>query len=561
MVASVRGRRWLVRDAMPPGDLAGREFPEMIARLLALRGIRDRTEAHAFLYGGPALAQPADLPGMKHAVTRVLGAVDRGERIAVYGDYDVDGITATAILSEGIQRLGGDVITHIPDRFSDGYGLTRAGIRAVRDRGAALVVTVDCGINANPEIEYAAELGLGVIVLDHHAPPAVLPDAEAIVDPKLGGGPPEYDGLASCGLALTVLRALYTTAGLPLEEDRYLDLAALGTVADMVPLLGENRRIVRNGLKALGRSRRPGIAALLRSAGVEPSALDAEAIAFRLAPRLNAAGRLDSALLALDLLTTEDDARAAELASTLNGLNVRRQRMTEEAVTLARGLAAEECAGAPLIMVGHEQIAQGIVGLVAGKLVEELYRPSIVYQRGELLCHGSARSIRELDVVRCLAEGAGLMERWGGHSQAGGFTVRTENLPRLKAALCAWAGRELADVDLRPVFEADLELPLSGLRAAELRWLPYFQPCGQENPAPVFISRRVPVMKSWTMGADGRHLRLKLREGVTTWDAVAWGMGHALPRPGTRVDVLYSLAADRRGFGMELHLKDFAPTD
>lgn len=561
MLDSVRGRRWLIRSPQPLGELEDGRYPRLIARLLAQRGIRAAADAHRFFYNGDAPAEPLLIPGMEAAVARIRAAVQGGERIAVFGDYDVDGVTATAILTEGIAGLGGDVIAHIPDRFADGYGLTRAGIRAVRDRGARLLISVDCGINANDEIDYAAELGLGVVVLDHHQPPDRLPAADAIVDPKIGGGPAEYDGLASCGLAVTTLRALYAAQGRSLDEGRFLDLAALGTVADMVPLLGENRRIVREGLRALARSGRPGVQALCEAAGVEPGKLDTEAIAYRLAPRLNAAGRLENAGLALELLTTDDDGRAAELARVLSELNARRQQMTEEALTLARELAAAECGDAPLIMVGHPRIAQGIVGLVAGKLVEERYRPSIVYERGDDVCRGSVRSIPEIDVVRCLEQGGDLMERWGGHSQAGGFSVKTARVPRLKAVLSEWVGRELAGADLRPALQADAEVPLAEVRAAEIRWLPYFEPCGQENPAPMFVSRRVPVMRSWTVGTDGRHLRLKLRDGVATWDAVAFNLGHALPRPGTRVDVLYSIAPDRRGFGMELQVRDFAPSE
>ena len=557
MSQSVRGRRWVMRT-VPPHDVAGAQYPPVIGRLLAVRGVRSWAEArHFFAFETAAASDPLELAGMERAVERILAAVEAEETIAVYGDYDVDGVTATAIVAEGIRDLGGNAITHIPDRFAEGYGLTRAGLSMVRDRGARLVITVDCGVTANPEIEYAAEIGLDVVVLDHHAPPAVLPEAVAIVDPKLGGGPPEYDGLASCGLAFTLLRALYDRAGRSLDEERYLDLAVLGTVADMVPLVGENRRLVRDGLKALRRSRRPGIHALMQTAGVEPDRADAEGISFRLAPRLNAAGRLDHAALALELLTTRDEARATALAARLHDLNARRQRMTEEALTLARRLARDECAGSSLIMVGHEGIPQGIAGLVAGKLAEESYRPAIVYERGDEVSRGSVRSIRELDVVRCLAHGRDLLERWGGHAQAGGFTARTDHLDRLKAMLCAWTDEQLAGFELQPTFEADAELPLSQLKGHEIKWLQYFEPCGQENPTPVFLSRRVPVMKTKTMGGDGRHLRMTLRDGIATWDAVAFDMAHAAPRPGTRVDVLYSLSQSRHG-RMELRLLDFA---
>ena len=560
MSSSVRGRRWVLRSAAHPPPAPSSTQPPLIERLLALRGI-DGARAHGFLHGDAISADPMQIPGMPQAVARIRAALRTGERIAVYGDYDVDGVTATAILLEGIGALGGTVLTHIPNRFTDGYGLTRAGIRSVRDAGASLVVSVDCGINANAEIDFANEIGLGVVILDHHEPPPVLPDADAIVDPKMGGGPPEYDGLASCGLAYTVLRALYEAEGQALQPQRYLDLAALGTVADMVPLLGENRRIVRDGIRALKASRRPGVVALLEAAGIaNRDDIDAEAIGYRLAPRINAAGRLEHAALALELLTTSDAARAAELARKLSELNARRQAMTEEALVLARALVAEQCAGSALIMVGHQDIAQGIVGLVAGKLAEDAYRPAIVYERGVTLSRGSARSIPELDMWRCLSQGDDLLERWGGHSQAGGFTVATANLPALKDRLSRWVERQLEGFDLQPALTADLEYPLRAFSRQDIAMLPSLEPCGQENPKPVFISRRVPVMKSWTVGTEGRHLRLKLRDGqgAVTWDAVGFGLGHALPRPGTAVDLIYTLGRDRRGMS-ELHLQDFAP--
>jgi single-stranded-DNA-specific exonuclease len=400
---------------------------------------------------------------------------------------------------------------------------------------------------------------MDVIVLDHHEPPAVLPDAAAIVDPKLGGGPPDFDGLASCGLAFTTVRALCEVAGRSVDAARYLDLAALGTVADMVPLTGENRRIVHDGLRALQASKRPGVRALLAASGLDARMLDTSDLGFRLAPRINAAGRLEDASIALELLTTRNPRRAQELACALSDLNSRRQSLTQDAVALARRLADEECKGEPLIMVGHEEIPQGIVGLVAGKLVEELYRPAVVYERHDELCHGSVRSIPEFDVVRCLAQGGDLMERWGGHAQAGGFTVRTERVGQLREVFTAWARQQLADVDLRPTLDIDLETPLSGIRGDEIRWLQYLEPCGQENPTPVFVSRRVMVADSRTLGNGQKHLRLKLRDGAASWPAIAFDMGEAQPRPGARIDVVYSFGKDRGGMGLQLQIKDFAP--
>jgi single-stranded-DNA-specific exonuclease len=561
MSNSVRGKRWLVRwheASMQP--VPG--FPSLTGRLLALRGLRQHEEGRRYLFTDGTPADPWALPGMDRAVERLLRAIRVGERIAVYGDYDTDGITATAILSEGLRDLGADVLTHLPNRFTDGYGLTAAGLEAVRARGATLVVSVDCGVSAVDEIAHARAAGMGVVVLDHHVPRAAMPLADAIVDPKLeDGAPPELAHLASCGLAYTVLRALYDARGRSLDEGRYVELVALGTVADMVPLTGENRRLVRRGLAALRRSGRPGVHALLERAGLAGAGLSADGIAFRLAPRLNAAGRLDHAALALELLTTADESRARALAEHLNGLNARRQQMTDEAVRVALELARQDGAGSPLVMVGHPQISRGIVGLVASKLVEELYRPSIVYEVGVEHCTGSVRSIPELSAVDCLAQGAELMDRWGGHRQAGGFTVRTDRLPALKAMLGAWAAEQLAGADLRPTLFADIETPLAGLQSPDLQHFPSFEPCGEANPLPTFISRGVAVMHARPVGSDGQHLRLRLRDGQQVWEAVGFGLGGTVPAPGTRIDIIYTVAQDQRRDALELRLADFALTD
>lgn len=555
---SIRGKRWLIR--WPEAGLrpvAG--FPPVTGRLLALRGVRDESEAHRFLFDSGKPPNPWELPGMDRAVERLLRAIRAGERIAVYGDYDVDGVTATAILSEGLRDLGADVVTHIPDRFSEGYGLTATGLKAVRRLGTSLVVSVDCGVSAVEEIARARADGMGVVVLDHHVPRAALPLADAIVDPKLeDGAPSDLAHLASCGLAYTTLRALYDAYGRSLDEDRYLELVALGTIADIVPLVGENRRLVRRGLAALRRSGRPGVLALLESAGFRGATVGADGVAFRLAPRLNAAGRLVHASLALELLTTTDETRARTLAERLNGLNARRQQMTDAALRMALALAQQDGRDSPLVMVGHEQISRGITGLVASKLVEALHRPSIVYEVGAEYCTGSVRSIPDLSAVECLAQGAELLDRWGGHRQAGGFTVRTDRLPALKAVLSTWVAEQLAGADLRPALVADLETPLAELQGSDLQHLPSFEPCGQDNPPPTFVSRGVPVLSARSMGQEGQHLRLKLSAGRQVWDAVGFDLGHIIPAPGTRVDIVYTVGPDRRGATMELRLLDYA---
>jgi single-stranded-DNA-specific exonuclease len=342
---------------------------------------------------------------------------------------------------------------------------------------------------------------------------------------------------------------------------------AIGTVADVAPLLGENRRLVKEGLAAIagaaGRpvGERPGLRALIDVAGKRPEGIDAEAIGYSLAPRLNAAGRLTHAKLSLGLLLAQDESEAVEIARELNALNQERQRQTEEALALAADLLAAEDPQAPLIFVGHPDISEGIVGLVAGRLAEQHYRPTVVYQVGETESRGSCRSIPEFNIVGALRRQEHLLARYGGHHAAAGFTAANRHLPALKAGLLEQAAAELAGVELLPTLEIDAELPLGSLRGEEIRWLQRFRPFGQANPQPTFLSRQVLVAESRPVGNDGRHLRLKLKDGSVTWPGIAFDLGAHATAPGHRVDVVYSLGADRRGDGaLELRIQDLAPT-
>ena len=560
MTESVRGKRWRLRPEASLGDLERPELPRLIARLLAQRGVVTSSEAKQFLTCRLTPPDATTLSGMEEALARVQTALRDAETIAIYGDYDADGITATAILVTGLRELGAKVFGFLPNRFHDGYGLSRSGLGAVRRDDATLVITVDCGITAGPEVDYAAELGMDVVVLDHHEPPRELPHAAALVDPKLGGGPPELDHLSACGLAFTFLRTLFLTVGRDFDERPYLEFAAIGTVADMVPLRGENRRIVRTGLESMRTTRWVGLRALLNSAGVDAAAITTADIGFRIAPRINAAGRLDDARLALELLTTNEPAKALVLASQLNDLNLRRQRLTDEALQLARRIELEQRNGTPLVMVGHEEMNQGVVGLVAGRLVEELYRPAVVFERGPEVCKASVRGIPEFNVVECLAAGGELMERWGGHAQAGGFTVRNERLDELRQVLAAWTKERLAGVDLRPTLDIDLETRLCDLSGNNLNWLRYLEPCGMDNPHPRFLTRGVRVVSARPMGADGRHFKANIKEDRVTWTAKAFGYGQAIPRAGDIIDVVYEVSPSKMGGHLELLLLDYAPS-
>lgn len=552
MPASVLKKRWTVRD---PGSPEPFEMSRLVMRLLKLRGVTSRPEARAYLK--PDLPDVVHLPNMDVAVERLARAIRAGERVAVYGDYDADGMTATAILVEGILALGGDAIPYIPERRSEGYGLNRAALSVLKREGATVIVTVDTGTSAVDEIDYANEHNLDVIVADHHTLPPRLPDAVAVVNPHLEGTPDSHTGLAGCGVAYTLLIGLADRMSVTLDREQFLDLVAIGTVCDVAPLNGANRALVSEGLRRIARRERPGLAALMDTARLTPGRLGAHAIGFTIGPRLNAAGRLDHAIKAYELLTTRDERRAYELARELEGLNRRRQDLTETALTIGRSLAREH-RGHGLMMVGHPDIDQGIIGLVAGKLAMEFYRPAVVYEQGAEFSVGSARSIPEFNIVNALRQAAHVVERYGGHSQAGGFQVRTERLEELRAVLTDWAAEQLDWSSLTPELSLDLELDLDDLPSLLLDEIERMEPFGQDNAVPRFVARRMRVTGAWVVGKEGRHLRLRLAGpgGAREWEAVGFWLGKHLPRPGTVLDIAFSLHRDRRD-GAELWIEDF----
>jgi single-stranded-DNA-specific exonuclease len=558
-------RRWRVRPQTSGNPLAHQGLPDLVALILQLRGIRTKAEAQIFL-GGRDLPQ-RDLyllPGMREAIARLRQAIKDKESVTVYGDFDVDGITSTATLTESINDLGGCARPYIPNREREGYGLNLRAIESLARSGTSIIVTCDCGTTNLTEIRRARELGMDVIVVDHHTTPPLLPPAAALVNPKLPESGYPFSEYATAGLAYRLAGLLYEACGRSFPSERYLDLAALGTVADLVPLVDENRAIVSQGLDALARTTRPGVAALMRVAGIAPREVSSQAIAFALAPRLNAAGRLDDAVMALELLMTEDERRAETLATLVDDLNRQRQEMTREAEKLARDLTAGR-PDVPLTFVGHESFHQGVVGLVASRLVEMFGRPAVVFQAGSELSRGSCRSIAEYDIVGGLRACAELFERFGGHRQAGGFTIRNDRLAELEERLIGHAAGVLAGTELGPFVDVDAEWELARVRGQEIKWLGRLEPYGMANPEPTLLSRDVQVLDAWTVGEDGRHLRLKLRDGAVTWSGILFGWEGEVPPAGSRADVVYSFSTDRYGpryegdgGAMQLSLADLA---
>jgi single-stranded-DNA-specific exonuclease len=540
-------RRWRLRPSASRGRLVQAGLPDLVSLILELRGVHSTADAQTFLGGRELPPRDAYLiPGLEAAIGRLRQAIKSREPVTVYGDFDVDGITSTATLTEAVNDLGGSARPYLPNREREGYGLNIAAIEALAKSGTRLLVTCDCGTTSVAEISRARELGVDVVVVDHHTTPPELPPATAFVNPKLPESRYPFAEYATAGLAYRLAGQLYEACGRTFPAERYLDLAALGTVADLVPLLDENRDIVRRGLVALAKTSRPGVAALMRVAGVAPKEVSSQAIAFALAPRLNAAGRLDDAGIALELLMTADEGRAAELAARVDELNRRRQEMTREAEQMAKEMTAGT-AGLPLSFVGDAGFHQGLVGLVASRLVETWGRPAVVFQMGAEYSRGSCRSIPEYDIVSGLRACGDLFERFGGHRQAGGFTVSNARLPELERRLMEHATTALSGVELGPVVEIDAEYQLGNVRSQEIRWLGKLQPHGMANPDPTLLSRDVGVLDAWTVGEDGRHLRLKLKDGNVTWSGILFGWEGDAPAPGSRADVVYSFAADRYG--------------
>jgi single-stranded-DNA-specific exonuclease len=482
-----------------------------------------------------------------------------GEEIAVYGDFDADGITATALLVQGLSALGGKVSPYIPHRYHEGYGLQVAALEKLRKRGISLIITVDTGITAIAEIQKARKIGIDIIVTDHHLPLATLPPALAVVDPKRSDSNYQSE-LAGVGVAFKFLQALLKGSGREELVNSLLDLVALGTVTDMVPLTGDNRYWVKSGLELINNTERVGLQELMRSAGLKPGNLDAESISWIIGPRLNAAGRLDDAATSYKLLLTQDPKEAAVLVSELEEKNARRQRLTTELWQRVREKIIAAGAEAPLLIAGDEDYPPGVMGLVAGRLSEEFYRPVILFRLGTETCRGSGRSIPEFDLMAALAGCRDLLSNFGGHTRAAGFNVPTDNLQQLEKQLLNIAETQLAGLDLRPHIEIDAEVALADLAGETYKQIQRLAPFGAGNPLPAFVSRHVEIVDLRQIGSRNEHLSLKLKQDGTVWDAIGFRFGSRVQEITGPLDIAYNLDIDRWNSGEKLRLKllDFA---
>ncbi len=533
----------------------------MLAQLLHNRGITNPAQAESFLDIAETLqGDPFLLPDMEKAVSRVYHALLSGETIAIYGDFDADGVCGTAILNEGLASLGGKVISYFPHRVSEGYGLNTASLESLREQGVTLVITVDCGISNSSEVEYAQRSGLDVIITDHHTITHGIPPALAVINPKRADPSYPFYHLAGAGVAFKLLQALFQTLGRTGQLTGMLDLVTLGTVADMVPLLGENRYLVKKGMETLSHTSRIGLIEMARAAGLQLDKMETEDISWSLAPRLNAPGRLDHAFSSYRLLVTDSPEEARRLADEVEKKNTQRQKLTGEFLARTR---AQLPAGIefPLLMIGGEDYPPGIVGIIAGKLADEFYRPVFIFEMGDTVVRGSARSIPEFDVVQALFECQDLLLRFGGHPSAAGFALPSENLARLRQCLLDKATLQLSSLDLRPSLTIEADIPLHRMQGSTYSLVERLAPFGRGNPVPAFLSRRTRVIDCQKVGGASRHLRLKLRDREVVWKAIGFDLGHLAAEVTPEIDVVYNLMVDRWN-GEEtlaLNILDFAP--
>ena len=556
---------WRVRPVVPQEivrPLMDSGLTPILAQILYNRGFHNPDDALAFLSTEEVSHDAALLPGMERAVERLRRAVREKERVAVFGDFDVDGITGTAIMARALTSLGVEALPYIPHRVEEGHGLNTDAVGLLAAQGATLLVTVDTGVTAFAEAAAAQDLGVDVIITDHHLAPDGIPDACAVVDPRLPDSTYPFPHLTGAGLAYKLCEALLQSFGSGGQEQMgtLISLAALGTVADVAPLLDENRSIVRRGLEELARSSSTGLQAMFKTARIQDVSFDAETIGWALAPRLNAAGRLDHADASYRLLVTDDAGEAEILAQQLEQQNRDRRTMTKEAYEKARSLVEP----APLIMVGDESFSPGIIGLVASRLAEEFHRPAVVLSLGPEVSRGSCRSIPEFDIGSALHEAAPLVEgilRFGGHPQAAGFTIVTSSLDALRRRLTSVAEQALSDQVLQPHLDIDMELPLRDLPRDIYPTVQRLAPFGAANPAPLFLSRNVQLMSNRRIGSNGDHSLLKLKENGITWDAIAFGNSCRLPGGIDKVDVVYTVEVDRwrSRQTLRLNVKDARP--
>jgi len=546
----IREHRWTVVD--PPPQHTVEELakainvPEKIAHILIHRGITNYEEAKKFFR--PQLTDLHDpflMMGMTEAVDRVLQAIDRKEKILIFGDYDVDGTTSVAMLYLYFTQLGNEVITHIPDRIKEGYGISIMGIDKGKEFGATVMIAIDCGISAIEQVEYARTQGIDVIICDHHEPGEQIPNAVAVLDTFQPSDKYPFKFLCGCGVGFKLLQAVERTRKKEIIAENFVDLITLATTADIVPLTGENRIITKIGLQKINTEPRPGLRAIIESSGLKLGKISTGQIVFVLAPRINAVGRMGDATRAVKLLTSTDYTVAHELAQILEEENRNRRKVDEDTFSKAQQLVETllEVDSDPAIVLHHEEWHPGVIGIVASRLVEKYYRPTIMMTTVDGIAKGSARSIVGFDIHKALKRVESKLLQFGGHKYAAGLAVALDRIDEFREAFNEVVQEMMPEKIRIPELRIDTEISLSELNPRFLHILREFAPYGPGNMRPIFLTRNVEILGTpKIVGKD--HLKIKLREGQTVFDAIGFGLGSLLEKVktnGNDLDIVFSV--------------------
>ena len=554
-------KQWVLPEPLTPEDkqqvesLAGElKCPEIIAELLYRKNLKTVDQVTDFFH--PHLSQQHDpflFPDMEKAVQRILAAISGGEKITIYGDYDVDGTTATTLLYLGLKRVGADIDFYIPHRMIDGYGLSLSSLDQIKANGTTLIISVDCGVNALEEIEAINAMGMEIIITDHHNPKEELPKAAAIINPKLPGSPYPFPHLAGVGVAYKLLMAVYERLSITSAENtlKYMDLVAVGTIADIVSLTDENRVFASIGLQHLIAKKNLGLNALISISGMDQKTLDTTDIVFGIAPRINAAGRMGSASVAVELLISRDEVQSNELAEIIERQNSLRQQEDQKTFHEACDIIEKkykDINAASCLVISSDDWHPGVIGIVASKLVEKYYRPVVMISFKEGFGSGSGRSVEDFDLFAALRAAGDNLHSFGGHKYAVGFTIYQEYIDRFENELTRYVSEHLQLEQIRTPLFVNFELELYDINDILMEWIERFAPFGPDNNRPVLLTRDVCVA-SYPYNVGRNHLKLKVVKDGVVLDLIGYNMGDYLPllKKNSLIDIAYTLEYNRFG--------------
>ncbi|MBP7213280.1 MAG: single-stranded-DNA-specific exonuclease RecJ [Anaerolineaceae bacterium] len=540
-------KRWRIAPLIPSHiSRELNEYPPFLRQLLFNRGIVSAEQARAYLSDeSPTDTNPLNLKDMPKAVALIHDAISNQQKIAIYGDYDADGVTSSSVLYEFLTKLGAKPRAYIPNRFDEGYGLNNEAMEQLHSEGIDLIITVDCGIRSIEQVALAKQLGMKVIVSDHHLPGKDVPEADAVIDPHQEGDFYPYKMLAGVGIAYKIVQAYLQSYPKPeIDPRQWLDLVSIGTVVDVAPLNGENRAMVKAGLNLMRKTQRQGLYSLIQASGIKMEKLNSGHLGFAIGPRLNAAGRMDSAYAAFELLTTKDLAHAGQLAQELDNLNSQRKEITHNIQDSVIHDVNQGDPNVPIIISVSEDYEEGVVGLAAGRVAEAFYKPAIIGRIEDGKIKASCRSIPEFNIVEALDECEDLLTNHGGHAAAAGLGLEVANFEAFRERIIQIANEKLAGMELMPELSIDYEIDLARLKPEHipgiLSDIANLEPTGTSNPDTVFCSRNCRLVNARPV-SDGRHLKMVIAAGTNQFDAIAFNQGHWLENMPKAVDLAYAI--------------------